>query len=82
MQQAENPRRRHAPGRGDAASTADDVDLDAGTLVIADSKFGKSRQVFLHPSTITVLRAYAKARDEALPEPGTAAFFVNSLGGR
>jgi integrase/recombinase XerD len=28
----------------------DDADLDAGTLVIRDSKFGKSRLVFLHPT--------------------------------
>ena len=58
----------------------DDVDLDAGTLVIAESKFGKSRQVFLHPTAITALRAYEKARDEAFPEPEAAAFLVNSLG--
>ena len=61
-------------GRGDA-------DLDAGTLVIADSKFGKSRLVFLHPATAAALRAYAKARDEAFPEPETDAFLVNSRGG-
>ena len=58
----------------------DDVDLDAGTLVIADSKFGKSRQVFLHPSAAGALRAYEQARGQAFPEPETAAFFVNSRG--
>jgi integrase len=61
-------------GRGDA-------DLDAGTLVIADSKFGKSRLVFLHPTTTAALRAYEKARDEAFPEPETDTFLVNSRGG-
>jgi integrase/recombinase XerD len=59
----------------------DDVDLGDGTLIIRDSKFGKSRQVFLHPATTTALRAYQRARDEAFPEPGTAAFLVNSRGG-
>lgn len=59
----------------------DDVDLDSGTLVIADSKFGKSRQVFLHPTAAAALRAYEQARDEAFPEPRAATFFVNSRGG-
>jgi integrase/recombinase XerD len=58
----------------------DDVDLDAGTLVIADSKFGKSRQVFLHPSATVALRAYEQARNQAFPEPETASFLVNSRG--
>ena len=42
----------------------DDADLAAGTLTIRDSKFGKSRLVFLHPTTVTALRAYEKARDK------------------
>jgi len=58
----------------------DDVDLETGTLVILDSKFGKSRQVFLHPSAVTALRAYARAREEAFPEPETDMFLVNSRG--
>jgi integrase/recombinase XerD len=59
----------------------DDAELDTGTLVIRDSKFGKSRLVFLHPTTITALRAYERARDQAFPEPDAATFFVNSRGG-
>ncbi len=59
----------------------DDVDLNAGTLVIADSKFGKSRQVFLHPTAATALRAYEQARDRVFPEPEAATFLVNSRGG-
>jgi integrase len=55
-----------------------DVDLDAATIVIADSKFGKSRMVFLDPTSVTALRGYARARDEAFPE--AAAFLVNSCG--
>lgn len=58
-----------------------DVDLQTGTLVIADSKFGKSRQVFLHPTTITALRGYARARDRRFPKPTADTFFVNSRGG-
>ena len=59
----------------------DDIDLEAGTLVIADSKFGKSRQVFLHPTAVVALRAYKRTRDRAFPEPGAGTFFVNSRGG-
>jgi integrase/recombinase XerD len=58
----------------------DDVDLEAGTLVIADSKFGKSRLVFGHPTAITALRAYQRARDEAFLEPEAATFLVNRRG--
>jgi integrase/recombinase XerD len=59
----------------------DDVDLETGTLVILDSKFGKSRQVFLHPTAITALRAYEQARDRAFPEQEAGTFLVNSRGG-
>jgi integrase/recombinase XerD len=58
----------------------DDVDLQAGTIVISDSKFGKSRLVFLHPTAIAALRAYEQDRDRAFPEPQAATFFVNSRG--
>ena len=60
----------------------DDANLAAGTLVIRDSKFGKSRLVFLHPTAAAALRAYEKARDEAFPEPEADTFFVNSRAGR
>ena len=57
-----------------------DVDLNAGTVTIADSKFGKSRMVFLHPTAAAALRAYSRARDEAFPGPAARTFLVNSLG--
>jgi integrase len=57
-----------------------DVDLQAGTLVIADSKFGKSRLVFLHPTTVSELRAYARTRDQTFPEAQADTFLVNSYG--
>src|SRR5207247_6427312 len=40
----------------------DHVDLDAATLVVENSKFGKTRQLFLHPSTVTALREYIDCR--------------------
>ena len=58
------------------------VDLHAGTLVIADSKFGKARQVFLHPSTINALASYEQIRDQSFRERAAVTFFVNSRGGR
>ena len=58
----------------------DDVDLETGTLVIRDSKFGKSRLVFLHPTAVAALRSYERARDQAFPEPEAATFLVNSRG--
>jgi integrase/recombinase XerD len=59
----------------------DDVDLNAGTITIEDSKFGKSRMVFLHPTTTAAaLRTYSRARDEAFPEARAPTFLVNSLG--
>lgn len=58
----------------------DDVDLTDATLVIRDSKFGKSRQVFLHPTTAAALRAYEQARDRMLPKPHADTFLVNSRG--
>ena len=39
----------------------DHVDLNAATVVIEDSKFGKSRQLFLHPSTVAALGDYQRA---------------------
>jgi integrase/recombinase XerD len=58
----------------------DDTDLETGTLVIRDSKFGKSRLVFLHPTAVAALRSYERARDHAFPEPEAATFLVNSRG--
>ena len=59
----------------------DDTDLDAGTIVIRDSKFGKSRLVFLHPTAIAALLAYEQARDRMFPEAEAGTFLVNSRGG-
>lgn len=57
-----------------------DVDLAAGTVTIRDSKFGKSRMVFLHRSAVTALRAYDQARDREFPAPEADAFLLNTRG--
>ena len=60
----------------------DDVDLDAGVLTIRKTKFGKSRQLPLHPTTVEALARYAKQRDELSPRPSTPSFFVSTRGNR
>lgn len=54
-----------------------DVDWDQGVLLIRESKFGKSRLVPLHPSTMQALTAHACLRDELQPRPKDASFFVS-----
>jgi integrase/recombinase XerD len=54
-----------------------DVNWDEGILLIRESKFGKSRLVPLHPSTMEALAAFAALREELQPRPNTAAFFVS-----
>lgn len=65
--------------QGEACRLArDDIDLEAGTIMIRESKFGKSRMVFLHPTAIAALGDYARLRHRAFPEADT--FFVNAWG--
>lgn len=61
----------------------DDVDLATGLVRVVDTKFGKSRLVFLHPSTTTVLGHYLKIRADRVGNTAQAcpALFVNSRGG-
>jgi integrase len=58
----------------------DHVDLDTGVLTILDSKYGKSRQVLLHTSTVAALRDYARLRDQRASAVGAPAFFVSTRG--
>ncbi len=58
-----------------------DVDLGQGILTIRRTKFGKSRHVPIHSSTVGALRQYAAKRDCILPKP-TPAFFVSERGTR
>ncbi len=51
---------------GEALSLCNgDVDLKGGMLTICRTKFGKSRQVPMHPSTVEALRRYRWLRDLA-----------------
>lgn len=59
-----------------------DVDLDLGILYIRRTKFGKSRYVPVHPSTVDALKKYAEARDRLFPAPLTPTFFISERGRR
>ena len=59
-----------------------DVDLNHGILQIRRTKFGKSRYVPVHPSTVEALKKYAEARDRLFPTLATPAFFISERGGR
>jgi integrase len=59
-----------------------DVDLARGVLQILRTKFRKDRLVPVHATTREALRAYAVARDLALPRRDSPAFFLSLRGGR
>ncbi len=59
-----------------------DVEWGEGVLTVRSSKFGKSREIVLHPSTVEALRAYDRARAQVGPRPGCGAFFVSTRGTR
>lgn len=54
-----------------------DLDWTEGVLLIRESKFGKSRLVPLHPSSMQALSDYAVLRDELQPRPTDLSFFVS-----
>jgi integrase/recombinase XerD len=60
----------------------DDLDLDHELLTVVQSKFGKSREIPLHPSTVLALRDYAHRRDELCPHAKTPSFLVSTAGTR
>jgi integrase/recombinase XerD len=60
----------------------DDVDLDAGVLTIRDTKFGKSRQLPLHPTSTGALTDYARVRDRLCPNASSPSFFVSTHASR
>jgi integrase/recombinase XerD len=60
----------------------DDFDADAGVLLVRHGKFGKSRLLPLHESTVTALAGYRAVRDTSLPTPVSAALLVSQAGTR
>jgi integrase/recombinase XerD len=60
----------------------DDVDTTLGLLTVRDSKFGKSREVLLHTTTVTALAEYCEIRDRLCPQPKERTFFITTRGTR
>jgi integrase len=56
------------------------LDVDAGVLVVRNSKGGKSRDVPLAPSTLTALVAYRSHRDQLFPDAHS--LFISTTGTR
>lgn len=56
----------------------DDVHADRGVVRVINSKFGKSREVPLHPSSIEALHRYADHRDRHFPAPRYDRFFLST----
>lgn len=59
-----------------------DADLTGGILLVRQAKFGKSRLVPLHASTVDVLRHYARFRDRIFRTAMTPSFFISNRGRR
>ena len=59
-----------------------DVDDRDGLVRVINSKFGKSREVPLHTSTMQALARYGQRRDQLCPRPACDAFFVSTAGTR
>jgi integrase len=55
----------------------DDVDLDTGVVTVRKTKFGKSRQLPLHPSSTQALANYARVRDALCPTATGESFFLS-----
>jgi integrase/recombinase XerD len=60
----------------------DDIAWDEGRLLVEGAKFGKSRYIALHPSSLVALGEYASRRDQALGAPRSPSFFVSNTGTR
>ena len=59
-----------------------DIDSRHGLLVVRDSKFGKSRELAVDPSTIKAMRRYLGRRDRPVPAEPTAALLTSATGTR
>jgi integrase len=59
-----------------------DIDHARDTLTVRESKFGKSRELAVDPSTTEALRAYLRRRDRPVPTEPTPAVFTSAAGTR
>lgn len=59
-----------------------DIDDERGVLTVVESKFGKSRQLAAHATTIAALRTYLARGDRPIPIEPTDAVFTSAAGTR
>ena len=59
-----------------------DVNYEHGLIAVRDSKFGKSRELAVDPTTIAALRRYLRRSDRPVPAEPTAALFTSATGTR
>jgi integrase/recombinase XerD len=68
---------------GEAIGLArDDVDRPGQLIRVIDGKFGKSREVAVHQTTIAALDRYGELRHRVCPRPQCDAFFLTRNGTR
>ena len=60
----------------------DDLDVEHGLLVVRHGKFGKSRELVLHSSTVAALQDYLHTRDRLHPAPSSPALLISTAGTR
>lgn len=60
----------------------DDLDDEHSVLVVRDTKFGKSREVPLHETTLAALHAYLRRRDDLRPTATGPSLFISTTGTR
>ena len=60
----------------------DHVLWEEGRLLVEGAKFGKSRYVALHPSSLDALAEYATRRDRVVGAPRSPSFLVSNVGTR
>ncbi|MDQ3988865.1 MAG: tyrosine-type recombinase/integrase [Actinomycetota bacterium] len=59
-----------------------DWDAELGVLTVRNTKFGKSRQLPLHPTATAGLQDYLRRREDLLPAPSTPALLLSTRGFR
>lgn len=59
-----------------------DIDWSEGLLVIRKTKFRKTREVVLHPTTVKALHGYDRLRRCLCPNPSGPNFFLSTAGTR
>jgi len=57
-----------------------DIDWDEGVITVRNSKFNKSRELPVDPTTVGALGEYARLRARVVMRPASAAFFLPGKG--